>query len=401
LYVVRKFQRHRTVYLMDFVTYTPPPHLLEEMTIHSSKFRALQRVVHRFNDSSLEFMDRLLERTGLGESTYFPPGITKCLHDGRGAITMKSAREEAELVIFGCIDQLLASTGVKPEAIDILVVNCSLFCPTPSLASLIVNKYKMRQDIQSYNLGGMGCSAGVISIHLAKDLLQAYKNCRALVVSTENITQNWYLGNERSMLLSNCLFRVGAAAVLLSNKRSDRSRSKYRLHHTIRTHMGSEDASYYSVYQEQDPQGVTGVRLSKDLMKVAGEALKRNITQLGPLILPWSEQFRYFYNVFTRKVRKIKVKPYIPNFKTCVDHFCIHAGGRAVLEAIESALGLEPKQLEASRFVLNRYGNTSSSSIWYELAYLEKNGAIRAGQTIWQIAFGSGFKCNSAIWKAL
>jgi 3-ketoacyl-CoA synthase len=35
-----------------------------------------------------------------------------------------------------------------------------------------VNHYKLRGNILSYNLGGMGCSAGLISIDLAKDLLQ-------------------------------------------------------------------------------------------------------------------------------------------------------------------------------------------------------------------------------------
>jgi 3-ketoacyl-CoA synthase len=53
-----------------------------------------------------------------------------------------------------------------------------------------------------------------------------YPNSRALVVSTENITQNWYFGNNRAMLIPNCLFRVGGAAMVLSNRRSDRRRSK-------------------------------------------------------------------------------------------------------------------------------------------------------------------------------
>jgi 3-ketoacyl-CoA synthase len=47
----------------------------------------------------------------------------------------------------------------------------------------------------------MGCSASVIAIDLAKNLLKARPNAIALVVSTENLTQNLYLGNERSMLL--------------------------------------------------------------------------------------------------------------------------------------------------------------------------------------------------------
>ena len=56
--------------------------------------------------------------------------------------------------------------------VDILIVNCSLFNPTPSLSAMIVNHFKMKSSIVSYNLSGMGCSAGVISISLAKELLQ-------------------------------------------------------------------------------------------------------------------------------------------------------------------------------------------------------------------------------------
>jgi hypothetical protein len=62
--------------------------------------------------------------------------------------------------------------GIKPEQIDILITNCSIFCPTPSLASMLINKFKFRRDVQSYNLGGMGCSIGVIAIGLVRDMLQ-------------------------------------------------------------------------------------------------------------------------------------------------------------------------------------------------------------------------------------
>ena len=55
---------------------------------------------------------------------------------------------------------------------------------------------------------------------------QMHPNKNCIVVSTENITQNWYFGNERSMLIPNCLFRVGGAAMLLSNKATDYWRAK-------------------------------------------------------------------------------------------------------------------------------------------------------------------------------
>jgi hypothetical protein len=45
-----------------------------------------------------------------------------------------------------------------------------------------------------------------------------------------------------------------------------------------------------------------GVYLSKDLMSIAGHALKANITTLGPLVLPISEQLLFFLNLVARKV---------------------------------------------------------------------------------------------------
>ena len=37
----------------------------------------------------------------------------------------------------------------------------------------------------------------------------------------------------------------------------------------------------------------------------------------------------------------------------------------------------------------------------YILARIESTTGIRRGERVWQIAFGSGFKCNSAVWRAL
>jgi 3-ketoacyl-CoA synthase len=385
--------RPRPIYLVDYACYLPQ----ESLKVKLNYFLERTKMSGFFDEKSVNFQQKILERSGLGDETYLP----SAMHALPPCPNMKFAREEAEEVMFGCLDELFEKTKVKPKDIGVLVVNCSLFNPTPSLSAMIVNKYKMRGNIRTFNLGGMGCSAGVISIDLAKDILQVHGGTYAIVVSMENITQNWYFGNRRSMLIPNCLFRTGGAAILLSNKGRDRSRSKYQLKHVVRTHKGADDKSYECVYQEQDEAGYMGVTLSKDLMAIAGDALKTNITTLGPLVLPLSEQILFFTVLVARKIFNFKVKPYIPDFKLAFEHFCIHAGGRAVIDELESNLQLSPAHSEPSRMTLHRFGNTSSSTIWYELAYTEAKGRMRKGNRIWQIAFGSGFKCNSAVWQAL
>ncbi|GAV70543.1 FAE1_CUT1_RppA domain-containing protein/ACP_syn_III_C domain-containing protein [Cephalotus follicularis] len=385
--------RPRPVYLVNFSCYKPD----DARICTRQMFMELSRLTGTFTEENLEFQRKILERSGVGESTYLPEAVLSVPPNP----CMAEARKEAKTVMFGALDELFAKTSLKPKDIGILIVNCSLFNPTPSLSAMVINHYKLRGNIISYNLGGMGCSAGLIAIDLAKDLLQVHPNSYALVISMENITLNWYFGNERSMLVSNCLFRMGGAAILLTNKRSERWRSKYRLVHTVRTHKGADDRCFSCVTQQEDPTGKIGVSLSKDLMSVAGEALKTNITTLGPLVLPMSEQLLFFATLVGKKLLKMKVKPYIPDFKLAFEHFCIHAGGRAVLDELEKNLQLSDWHMEPSRMTLNRFGNTSSSSLWYELAYSEAKGRIKRGDRMWQIAFGSGFKCNSAVWKAL
>lgn len=385
--------RPRPVYLVDFACYQPE----EERKATMKTFMDCSKEAGKFDESSLEFQRKIIERSGLGQETYLPRAVISVPPNP----CMKEARLEAEQVMFGALDELFAKTGVKPKDVGILVVNCSLFNPTPSLSAMIVNHYKMRGNIQSLNIGGMGCSAGVIAIDLAKDLLQVHGNAYAIVVSMENITLNWYFGNDRSKLVSNCIFRMGGAAILLSNKRTESRRAKYELVHTVRTHKGALDKCYQCVFQEEDSEGSMGVSLSREVMGVAGDALKANITTLGPLVLPLSEQILFFSTLVGRKVFNMKIKPYIPDFKLAFDHFCIHAGGRGVLDEIEKNLELSEWHMEPSRMTLYRFGNTSSSSPWYELAYTEAKGRVRRGDKVWQIAFGSGFKCNSAVWRAL
>ncbi|KAF3509435.1 hypothetical protein F2Q69_00004433 [Brassica cretica] len=386
--------RPRPVYLVDYSCHLPPAH----QKININKNLEINPFLSSLGEtSSLDFFYRVLERSGLGDETYIP----NALHSVPPLLTMAAAREETEQVIFDAIDNLLTNTKVNTREIGIIILNSSTFNPTPSLSAMVVNKYKLRSNIKSINLGGMGCSAGVIAIDLAKDLLQVHKKTYALVVSTENISRNAYAGDNKSMIVANCLFRLGGAAILLSNKPGDRRRSKYKLLHTVRTHTGADDKSFRCVQQEDDDKGKTGISLTKDITSVAGRTITKNIATLGPLVLPVSEKLLFFKTYIRKKYFDDKIKHYVPDFKRAIDHFCIHAGGRALIDELEKRLGLSPVDVEPSRSTLHRFGNTSSSSIWYELAYTEAKGRMKKGDKAWQIALGSGFKCNSAVWVAL
>lgn len=405
LVIAFKVRKPRPVLLLDIETYQPP----ERYYVDPDRFMDTTNAPEKFDEDSSNFQRKLLERSGIGSKSAFPSSILEHCHtikenggDERAVCNMYFAREEAELVLFGCLDALFLRNNLDPKSIDILVVNCSLFNPTPSLSAMLVNKYKMRSSVLTYNLAGMGCSAGLISIDLAKDLLQVHRRALCLVVSTENITQNWYLGKERSMLITNTLFRMGAAAVLLSNNPRDYARARYALKHTVRTHVGADDLAYDSIFQMEDKTGIRGVKLSKNIMDVAGTALKKNMTTLAPLVFPLSEHIGFGIYLFRKKILRIpNLPPYVPDFHRAFDHFCIHTGGRAVIDVMQDALKLTDYDIMPSRYVLHRYGNTSSASVWYELKFAENDGRLKRGDRVWQIAFGSGFKCNSAVWECL
>lgn len=63
------------------------------------------------------------------------------------------------------------------------------------------------------------------------------------------------MGIEKSMLVQNCLFRVGGAAMFLTNAARDRPRARYQLMTTVRTHVGADDLAYDSVFQMEDKRG--------------------------------------------------------------------------------------------------------------------------------------------------
>ncbi|WOK98038.1 3-ketoacyl-CoA synthase 3-like [Canna indica] len=395
--------RNQNCYLLEYICYKPsddhklPTDLCSEIVIRNT----------RLSLSDYKFLLKVVVNSGISEDTYGP----RCIVQGarEECPTLDDCFEEVNDCMFTTLDELFHCTGVSPAAVDVLVVNISMFAPSPSLTSRVVNRYKMREDVKTFNLSGMGCSASPVAIDLVNNIFKSRKRTLAVVVTSESIAPNWYSGTDRSMMLGNCLFRSGGCSFMLTNDPSLKHRAKMNLKCLVRTHIGADDDAYNCAMQKEDDDGRVGFHLSKNLPKAAVRAFSKNLQRLAPKVLPVGEQALYAlrtlrHRLWTSKVVKVDAKSTAAarvNFKSGVDHFCLHTGGAAVIEAVGKALGLTKYDVEPARMTLHRWGNTSASSLWYVLGYMEAKKRLRKKDRVLMISFGGGFKCNSCLWEVL
>ncbi|KAF5470608.1 hypothetical protein F2P56_011112 [Juglans regia] len=394
-------ERDGVCYILDYQCHKPTDdRMLDTETCGEIIKRSKNLGLHEY-----KFLLKAIVSSGIGEQTYAPRIM---LSGEQDKPTLLDGILEMDEVFEDSIGKLLCRSGITPMEIDVLVINVAMLSTVPSLAARIINRYKMRDDIKVFNLTAMGCSASVISIDIVRNLFKTYRNLFALVVTSESLGPNWYSGNQRSMILPNCLFRSGGCAILLTNKRAMKHRAMFKLKCLVRTHHGARDESYNCCMQKEDDQGNLGIYLGKTLPKAATRALVHNLREIAPKILPARELLRFMVMLIVQKMRRsssnIKstggTKAAV-NFKTCVDHFCIHTGGKAVIDGIGMSLNLSEYDLEPVRMTLHRFGNTSASSLWYVLGYMEAKKRLKRGDYVLMLSLGAGFKCNSCLWEVM
>ncbi|PIN04326.1 Very-long-chain 3-oxoacyl-CoA synthase [Handroanthus impetiginosus] len=384
-------------YMLNYECYKPPND--RKMDTESSC-----RVVLRSRNlgwDEYKFLLQTMVSSGIGEETYSPKNV---IAGKEKDPSFHDSIDEMDEIFIQTLDNIFLKSGISPQEIDILVVNVSLLSPAPSLTSRIINHYKMRSDIKAFNLSGMGCSASLIAIDLVRNLFKIHKKSLALVVSTESLGPNWYCGKEKSMMLSNCLFRSGGCSMLFTNNSDFKGRAILKLRYLVRTHFGANDEAYECCIQVEDNEGYRGFRLTKKLTKAAARAFVMNLRVLAPKILPPWELVRYAMVSMRWKKEKNTVLEAVGvglNLKSGVKHFCIHPGGRAVIDGVGKSLALTEYDLEPARMTLHRFGNTSAGGLWYVLGYMEAKKRLKKGDRIFMISFGAGFKCNNCVWEVM
>ncbi|CAL0300478.1 unnamed protein product [Lupinus luteus] len=408
--------RGQSCYMLAYECFKPP----EDTKLDTD---SAARIVLRNKNLGLEefrFLLKTIVSSGIGESTYCPRNVI----EGREECPrLHDAYAEIDEIMFDTLDNLFKRTGFSPSEIDILVVNVSLFSPSPSLTSRIINRYKMREDIKSFNLAGMGCSASVVAIDVVQQLFKTYKNSIGVVVSTEDLGAHWYCGKDKMMMLSNCLFRSGGCSMLFTNKPTLKHRAILKLKNMERTQYGADDEAYNCCMQVEDDQGYSGFRLTKSLVKSAAQALTVNLQVMSPKILPLWELIRFFTASVRNTVKKRELVLFFTSFlvgngkkkkntfnvlggggldlKSGIEHFCVHPGGRAVIDGVGKGLKLNEYDLEPARMALHRWGNTSAGGLWYVLGYMEAKKRLKKGDRILMISLGAGFKCNNCVWEVM
>jgi alkylresorcinol/alkylpyrone synthase len=79
--------------------------------------------------------------------------------------------------------------------------------------------------------------------------------------------------------------------------------------------------------------------------------------------------------------------------------FAIHPGGPAILDVVRDTLGIEERQIAASRAALYEHGNMASASaphIWQEIVVSDD---VPVGSLVLSVAFGPGLTATGAIFK--
>ena len=74
--------------------------------------------------------------------------------------------------------------------------------------------------------------------------------------------------------------------------------------------------------------------------------------------------------------------------KNEISHWCIHPGGKRILEAISRSAGIDAQQLKSSYEVLRDYGNMSSATILFVLHKMLQQH--HAPKKLFAAAFGPG-----------
>lgn len=215
----------------------------------------------------------------------------------------------------------------------LVVASCTGFT-APGLDLQLVTALGLRPDVQRTLVGFMGCSAAVPALRIAYQAVHTDPAARVLVINVELCSLHLQETSDMTSLLSLTLFADGASAALVTAQPEGIALLDFLA-------VIIPDSSDLITWHIGD-QGFN-MHLSGQVPQRINQTLREDMKQAGANSILRGEQVSDF------------------------DLWAIHPGGRTVLDAVESGLGLAPDDLGNSRRVLQNYGNMSSATIMFVL----------------------------------
>jgi predicted naringenin-chalcone synthase len=246
---------------------------------------------------------------------------------------------------------------VQPEEITHLITVSCTGMSAPGLDLQVLELMDLPKTIFRSSVNFMGCYAAIHGLKLADAFCTADPDARVLVVCTELCTLHFQKEATADNIASSLLFGDGSAAVLVTG---DSQKGK-----------GLQIESFYS---EVVPKG------KKDMAwELSSSGFLMTLSGYIPELI--EEDFE---SLVTRALQKKG------HSIEEITHWCIHPGGRRILDAIRKCLALGPEALETAHDVLNRFGNMSSPTILFVLKDLLNDCAGKEKQKVFGAAFGPG-----------
>jgi predicted naringenin-chalcone synthase len=261
-----------------------------------------------------------------------------------------------------CIDGVVE----KDEITHLITVSCTGMS-APGLELELMEALGLKPNTARTAINFMGCYAAIHGLKMANDIVCSEPASNVLLVCTELCTLHFQKTFDDNSITAPLLFADGSAAVLISGD--------------DHPHSGIHMDSFYS-----------------EVLKDAKDSMSWNLSSNGfimTLSADVPELFRA--DIGPLKQRAIAKAGYKEGDIT---HWCIHPGGKRILEGIGKGLALTQEDLATSYKILRNYGNMSSATVLFVLKDLWDN-STKEGEHIFAAAFGPGLTMESLIMTAV
>nr|P22924.1 RecName: Full=Chalcone synthase B; AltName: Full=Naringenin-chalcone synthase B [Petunia x hybrida]CAA32732.1 chalcone synthase [Petunia x hybrida] len=250
----------------------------------------------------------------------------------------------------------------------------------PGADCQLVKLLGLSPSVQRLMMYQQGCFAGGTMLRLAKDLAENNKGARVLVVCAESSAIGFRGPSEANVdnLIAQALFGDGAAALIIgSDPKPGLERPVFEIFSAAQTFVPNGDCHLALHLREM---GLT-FHCTKDvpptIAKNVESCLIKAFEPLG--ISDWNSLF-----------------------------WILHPGGNAIVDQVESTLGLGPEKLRATRNILSEYGNLSSACCLFILDEIRKKSAREGMRTSGDgldlgvlLSFGPGLTIETVVLRSV